>query len=55
MASSSKRPLRRTNGYASVAYHPTKGFRRISFRRVVAQGRMPHMIATWAKLGAAVL
>lgn len=50
----SKRRLKDCAAPAVTADHPTKGNRRISLRRVMAQGRMPHMVAIWSKLGAAV-
>lgn len=34
--------------------HPTKGFRRISGKRVEAQAKMPAFAAKWAQIGAAV-
>jgi hypothetical protein len=54
MASSSKRRLRDTNALAAVSYHPTKGFRRVSLLRVIAQSKIEQHRKIWSKLGAAV-
>lgn len=55
MANRSKRnPLRTNPNTAGFALHPTKGYRRVAIRRVVAQGRIPHMVSIWSRLGAAV-
>lgn len=54
MAASSKRKLADCKSPAVTAYHPTKGNRRVSFRRIAAQGRIPHAILTFSQLGYAV-
>nr|WP_294850082.1 hypothetical protein [uncultured Sphingomonas sp.] len=54
MAARSKRRLQDCKGLVAITVHPTKGYRRISASRIVAQGRIPHMIRTWSLLGAAV-
>jgi hypothetical protein len=39
----------------TLAYHPTKGHRRVSDLRVMAQAKLPFMRLKWAQLGAAAL
>lgn len=53
MAKSSKRRLADTDAFAVGSYHPTKGHRRTSLKRIVAQYRISRMIRTWSLLGAA--
>lgn len=38
----------------TTTIHPTKGFRRISGKRIEAQAKMPAFIARWAMIGAVV-
>lgn len=54
MAASSIRKPSRCKAPAALAYHPTKGRRRVSLKRIAAQGRMPRMVSIWSKLGASV-
>lgn len=54
MATSSKRALRRTDGNAVSVYHPTKGYRRVSLKRLAAQAKMGRAIQTWSLIGAAL-
>lgn len=54
MAASAKRALSRCKAPAVIAVHPTKGKRRISLRRVAAQGRIAAFVDIWSRLGASV-
>lgn len=54
MAASSKRAPSRCKAPGVVAVHPTKGKRRVSFRRIAAQGRIARFVDIWSRLGAAV-
>lgn len=48
--STRRNPLRvRGEGYISL--HPTKGYRRISEKRVRAAAKPPHMIRAWSLAG----
>lgn len=38
----------------TITLHPTKGFRRVSGKRVEAQAKLPRFILQWSKIGAAV-
>lgn len=39
---------------STTTIHPTKGFRRISGRRIEAQAKLPFFTARWAQIAACV-